>query len=472
MHLLKQFQKSGSFLLLLILTLITSSVFAEIGLQGYIINLRIKNCSDTVLYLNHYAGDDISNDDTARLNSSGDFVFEGKNKLDQGLYFVSSDAKKKYFDFFVTDSQHISFEYNPSDLVHSLTTTDTIENKKYFEILSYLANNSNSTTFRPCDSLTYILSHSDISAPFLRQIISKPFGIMNLNEKYVKACILPLDYQHFYESIKQEKNKFALRIYLDHYFDNLDFSDFRLMNTPVFSQRIDQFIDTISAIPGLPLQAEVDRLIALASADKLTEEFVAWHLISRFNTYYFLPGNDALYVHIVKDYLENGKIAWYYPVVQQRESEQARKFEPLLNGKLAPDLEVPDTSGIFQSLYSVKSRYTLLLFWASSCSHCRDEMPSVIKFYKDFKKDFDVEIFAVSTDTSSVRWKSYVRRHQLPWINVFGRKGHQSYFRLYNIQVTPTLFLLDDKKTILAKYLTPEKAAEIIRQRELEKEGK
>jgi thiol-disulfide isomerase/thioredoxin len=467
MRFLKQSQKYGSYLLVIGLLLISNAVTAGIELKGYTINIRIKNCTDSVLFLNHYAGNDISNDDTARINSSGNFIFEGKNNLDQGLYFVSTDNKKKYFDFFITDPQYISFEYNPSDLIHSLSTSDTIENRKYFEILSFLASNSNSTNLRPDDSLTYFLSHGDISAPFLQQIIRKLNGRMTLSEKYVKACISPSDYQHFYEKNKQDKNKSALRIYLDHYFDNLDFSDSRLMNTPVFSQRIDQFIDTISSIPGLPLQVEADRLLSLASADKLTQEFVAWHLISHFKTYYFLPENDALYVHIVKDFLENGKIAWYYPVVQKREEEQARKFEPLLNGRIAPDLEEPDTSGIFHALYSVKSHYALLLFWASSCSHCRDEMPSLIKFYKDFHKEYDLEIFAVSTDTSAVRWKSYVHRHQLPWINVFGRKGRQSYFHLYDVESTPTVFLLDDKKTILAKYLAPDKFGEIIRKREM-----
>jgi len=437
------------------------------NMQGYSIKVKISDCKDTLLYLNHYFERGIINDDTARRNPDGYFIFEGKTKLDEGLYYISSDSKKRYIDFFITGNQDISFEYDGAGRVKGITTSDSIENRNYFKFLAYLQSNADLKNQALNDSVQYLLNHTDLNNPFIKQIHDKPGKSLSLNEKYIKACISPAVYQHYYLNQKRDAIQAPFGIFLDHFFDNFDFSDARLINTPVFTQRLDEFIDTVSAIPGLSMKAEVDRLIALSAAGKRTHEFVAWHLISRFKTYYFLPEYEELYVHIVKDFLENGKIAWYYPIVRERELAQASKFESILIGKTAKNLEIPDTAGIFQSLYSVKARYTLLLFWASTCSHCRDEMPSFIKFYKDFHKEYDLEIFAVSTDTSIVRWKSYVHRHQLPWTNVFGRKGLQSYFHLYNIQSTPSIFLLDDKKTILAKYLKLEEFGEKIRKREL-----
>lgn len=455
--------------LILLLPFFTIRVIAGNDRQGYSVKVKITNCSDSLLYLNHYSGQDILSDDTARRDTDGYFAFKGKAKLDQGLYYFSSDSKNRYFDFLITDNQDISFEYDGSGSMKDITTSDTVENRNYFKIFAFLQSKSDSKDQTFNDSIEYLLNHTNLTVPFLHQIIEKPESKLTFGEKYIKACISPSVYQQYYLNQSQRTKEPAIRIYLDHFFDNFGFSDLRLINTPVFTQRLDEFTDTIVAIPGIEAKAEVDRLIALSSANKRTQEFVAWHLIDRFETYYFLPQNDALYVHIVRDFLENGKIAWYFPEVKDRELIQANKFEPLLTGKTARDLEAPDTAGIYHNLYSVKARYTLLLFWASSCSHCRDEMPAFIKFYKDFHKDYDLEIFAVSTDTSIVRWKSYVHRHHLPWINVFGRKGHQSYFHLYNIQITPTIFLLDDQKTILAKYLKPEEFGEIIRKRESSK---
>ena len=462
--------KIPAFKVLLLLLLRPFFSIMAIGgnnMQGYSIKVKMSNCKDTLLYLNHYFERDIINDDTARRNPDGSFIFKGKHELDQGLYYISSGSKKRYFDFFITGNQDIWFEYDCASGVKGITTSDSVENRNYFKFLALLQSGADVKNQSLNDSVQYLVNNTHLNNPFIKQILDKPGNSLALNEKYIKACISPAVYQHYYLNQKRDAKEAPARIFLDHFFDNIDFSDARLINTPVFTQRLDEFIDTVSAIPGLSMKAEVERLIALSAAGIRTQEFVAWHLMSRFKTYYFLPENEELYVHIVKDFLENGKIAWYYPIVSERELAQASKFERILTGKTAKNLEMPDTAGIFQSLYSVKARYTLLLFWASTCSHCRNEMPSIIKFYKDYHKEYDLEIFAVSTDTSIVRWKSYVHRHQLPWINVFGRKGRQSYFHLYNIQSTPTIFLLDDKKTILAKYLKPEEFGEIIRKREL-----
>ena len=148
-------------------------------------------------------------------------------------------------------------------------------------------------------------------------------------------------------------------------------------------------------------------------------------------------------------------------------------IRPIIDLKQAPDLEMPDTSGTSHDLYDVKAQYTMLLFWASTCSHCRDEMPSISDFYKEFHKKYDMEIFGVSTDTSITRWKSFIRRKKLPWINVFGRKSFKgSYHQLYDIRSTPVIYLLDERKIIIAKYLTPARAGEIILQREAVKNRK
>ena len=69
------------------------------NMQGYSIKVKISNCKDTLLYLNHYFERDIINDDTARRNPDGSFIFKGKHELDQGLYYISSGSKKRYFDF-------------------------------------------------------------------------------------------------------------------------------------------------------------------------------------------------------------------------------------------------------------------------------------------------------------------------------------------------------------------------------------
>ncbi len=448
------------------------NVNAVSGPSGHRISVRISQCNDSLIYLYHNWINNTLPDDTARKNNAGIYVFEGSEPLEQGLYFISG-IDKWHKDFFVTSNQRFDLEYDLSDPTGKLNTSSSKENESFFKIIAELKSKILVMNPARSDSTRYIFSHTDYTEPGIRELFRFKTGDSLLFQKYILACVSPADYQEYFSPGKTNSKVSDTRYYLDHFFDNLDFKDVRMINTPVFTYRINEFLDTIPKIQGISPQSEIDRLLRLSSVNPRTGRFVAWYLITRFETYYFVQGNDALFVHVMNDWLENGKVGWFYPELRSRELKQLKIFEPLLDGKQAPDLEMPDTSGTRQDLYGVKAQYTMLLFWASTCSHCRDEMPSISDFYKEFHKKYDLEIFAVSTDTSITRWKSFIRRHKLPWINVFGRKSFKgSYHLLYDIRSTPVIYLLDERKIIIAKYLTPARAGEIILQREAVKNRK
>ena len=73
METLKSFHLSKFFLLALLLPLCADPVAAGIDQPGHNIAVMIINCKDTLLFLNHYSGKDIVNDDTAKRNPEGYF---------------------------------------------------------------------------------------------------------------------------------------------------------------------------------------------------------------------------------------------------------------------------------------------------------------------------------------------------------------------------------------------------------------
>jgi thiol-disulfide isomerase/thioredoxin len=107
------------------------------------------------------------------------------------------------------------------------------------------------------------------------------------------------------------------------------------------------------------------------------------------------------------------------------------------------------------NLYDIDSKYTLVIFWASWCPHCNEMMPKILNIYQSSIDQKKMEIMAVSIDKDNIEWQQNLKEHQFTWINVSDLKGWDSQAAIdYNIYATPTMFLLDRNKKIVAKPIT------------------
>lgn len=102
-----------------------------------------------------------------------------------------------------------------------------------------------------------------------------------------------------------------------------------------------------------------------------------------------------------------------------------------------------------KTLYDVKANKKVVVFWASTCSHCEKQLPELLEKYQDLKK-MDIQIIALSLDSEKA---SYISKAQVyPWINDSELKGwYSSYGDKYNVHATPTYFVLDSSNKIIAK---------------------
>lgn len=459
---------------ILVLALVKTAAAAP---KGYKITVKLNGATDTCLLMAHYYGGKQYLDDTAYRNKQGVYEFLGTEKLPEGMYIVAGQSKTRYFDFFLTGSQQMEFSCNPADVVKTMDVKGSDENKQFYAYIKFLGdkqseiepwNKWKQAHKEKNDSTTIVQSKIDAidkeAKAYIRNFYtSKP---EYLAARFVKANnepdILPLITNA--EGKVDSSNIF--RVYKEHYFDNFDFSDPRLIYTPVFASKIDNYLDKL-CVPVLDsLQEDIDRLMALSSVSPETQKYLAWFISLKYETSEVM-GHDALFVYIVRKYLEPGKVEWMYPSVKDNILKRVNTLEPLLLNKVAPNLIMLDTANYAKSLNSVQAKYTLVFFWESTCGHCQKEMPKVIKFYEEFHKEFGLEIFGVSGDTSLVKWKDFIRKNNLPWINVNGHLSLQgNYHDIYDIHSTPIMYLLDENKKILTKFLLTDQLSDFIRKRE------
>jgi thiol-disulfide isomerase/thioredoxin len=105
-----------------------------------------------------------------------------------------------------------------------------------------------------------------------------------------------------------------------------------------------------------------------------------------------------------------------------------------------------------RSMHDIKNKYTILFIFDPDCGHCKQETPKLVKFYNEYRAKFDIEVFAVSSDTSMTKMKDFIKTMKTPWITVNGPRTYVgSYHDFYDAPTTPTIYILDDKKKIIAK---------------------
>lgn len=115
------------------------------------------------------------------------------------------------------------------------------------------------------------------------------------------------------------------------------------------------------------------------------------------------------------------------------------------------DFSQMDTTGKFVKLSSIKSKYILLEFWGSWCGPCREENPTLVKIYNEFKQK-GFEIFGVASETDKQQWTKAIKADGLSWINVTDFRGSDNKAAMiYGVSGYPTNFLIDKDGIIISK---------------------
>ena len=60
------------------------------------------------------------------------------------------------------------------------------------------------------------------------------------------------------------------------------------------------------------------------------------------------------------------------------------------------------------------------------------------------------------------KWVEYINKHKLDWLNVNDPNYYVSFKQLYDIYSTPVIYILNEKKEIIAKRIGVEQVDEII----------
>ncbi|MEI6853538.1 MAG: redoxin domain-containing protein [Bacteroidota bacterium] len=461
---------------LLSLFFVTSSPTYHPTLQadpGYKFTVKVNGVVDSTCYLGHYYGQYQYVDDTAVANAKGEMVFQGKEALPGGIYFVII-PKKKYFEFIVNKEEVFSMETDTSDFVKYMKVKGSAENKLFYEYLNYV--NGNQNQFLAIKKrLDLNKGNKDSTAILNKQLEAVDQKVKDYKLEFIKKNPDSFISRIFISSKDPDVPKtpilpngrkdsvFEYNAYKDHYWDNIDFSDERIIRTPVFYNRINNFFNNIVIQHPDSICKEADKLVEKARANKEMFKYVIWWITYTYETSKII-GFDAVFVHMVETYYMTNQCYWLSPTLLENITKRAMKLKPILLGKVAPHMVMQDTNLVLQSLDAVVAKYTIVMFWDYNCGHCKVEVPKMVEFYNKKKDELGLKVFAVCTDTSMAEMKKFIIKDKMNFINVDGPRAiTPHYAELYDIYSTPVIYLLDDKKIIISKRIEVDQIEDIIK---------
>ena len=418
---------------------------------------RLENYSGTRAILFAMRGSQTIPLDTARVQLNA-FVFSDIQKYPAGMYRIEFDDS--LYTEVIFNNEDVVIEADAQNVLYTMKVKKSEENTVLFSYWIYamrvrdsiinvrvqkekLINSRNYTNKQvevfdqKVESLnnnlySYIEDQAEAHPDLLAPVILRSYLIPSY-DRYMK------DKDH--EPYPSER-----LFYLYHFFDNIDFSDSRLLNTRIIYTAISDYMSTFAKPAKTAVYTDIiDRVMNLSKSNEAVYQYSVNLFIQAFENSIW----ENVFVYLIENYYLKGYS--YNPQQATYYKAKVERIKALRLGQKMPNVVLTDTANKSVALYDVKAKVKMVLVYSSDCSHCKEVMPDIQEIYEAYHSA-GFEVYAIAIDDSLDLWKTEIQKENYSWISVSDMKGLLSpVLDLYNVWMTPTMFILDEKNIIINK---------------------
>ena len=449
----------------------TFSLFA----QKANIKVKFNGTKDTIAVLGYYYGNEKYIEDTTTIDTNGEAYFTRNIKYNKGMYFIAlPQTKNIFFSFLIGENQE--FEITTELIDESFKNTKFLDSEinisfekfnndlnkygdKFQEFRKLFASPSlaKEEKVRINDSLKLIVKNRKlfIENAYKNEKYKTLKTIIGLIREPVVPKIEITETVENKDSLLQMKKYY---FYKNHYWDFVDFNDETIIRTPFFIPKFEKYISDIVIQNPDTLSYESIKIIEKARGNIQAFAYMVNYMLI-YNEKTKLMGMDKIFVDIGKKYYVTGEAIWADSAYTAKVVEKVFRTEPNLIGQKAPAINgVYTTDDKTVNMYDIDAEYLIIIFWEPSCGHCKTELPRLYNIYNDLlKKGVDIEVFAMLGDKDTTKWKNFIKEKDIKdWVNVWDKHWSTNFKIFYDVYSTPTIYVLDREKKIIAKRITSE----------------
>ena len=399
--------------------------FAPIVMMSQVkIRVEIDGYQDSIFFLLKYKSDKSLIVIDSSTISNEEKVFKASNNYPEGIYVLADSKQNPLFEMLIGKDQ--KFSVKVGDLMRNDTyiIKGSKETAAYFDI--YNRTNYNKLYIKALESEIEYFPDNAKKIDSIKLNYNKYLESIRIKDRnsflktyigYNKEIIVPQEY----------KNKSEQYI-IDHYFDDIIFSDVRILNTRLLKNKLDDYFNNYMSKQSTDvILQKIDYLLDQTTAD--VRDYVLWYLYSK----YF--DNDLIYIHLSDVYFSKLTITNLTENIRSEIVKRADVLRKITIGHLAPTFTYIDDDGNKIDLSEIDSKNTVLFFYKPDCQKCIREK-RILGLIKKRHKNLTILHINISEENYS---------------NV-----SQDIAVQYDIKTTPTIYILDKGKRIIAKNIKAE----------------
>ena len=409
--------------------------------------------------------------DTTTADASGHFIFQKNDGYNAGFYFVMMQGNVSFQMLLNATEQNFSMSANVSDLINTMKVNGSLDNELLYKNLAFQARQEpifNQVSQQLKAAAPGSADYQRIKAEQDKLVAERKAHIQSFQDEYPTALFTKFKIagQNPEPQVIKKPNGTLdtlaqLALYRSQLWDNVDFSDNRLLHTPVIVNKLKRYIGELTVQHPDSINKSAGLLV-----DKVLNHKEYLKFFANWITLYYDPEKttlmdpEAVFVYMVKNYFKPELAYWSDSAEVYALQLRAYEMEASLVGRKGPDVSAPSPDGSLKSIYEMKAPYILVYMYDPNCENCAVETPKLVKFYQEWRSK-GVDVYGIALNTDIPEWKAYIAKNRITWTNVFDPTNKSIYAKYY-VNHTPELYVLNPDRTVIAKNLKVEQVPTVI----------
>jgi len=408
--------------------------------------------------------------DSTFIDQDGKTTIQRNQAYESGLVYLML-PNRTYFQILLDADQEFTMKTHIADITNAMQVEGSLDNELLYQTLKHemetqpefqrVAQQVIAST-KGSPEYFELKKQQDALVKARRQYLDDIFN------KYPKSFFTKFknagqnpELQEVFRSDGSLDNEKQVFLFRTQFWDGVDFTDDRLMHTPVINNKLKRYmIELTVQNPDSIISSATFLIDKVLDSPEYYKFFTNWIALKYEPTKTTLMDSEAIYVSMVQNYITYERAFWADSAQVYALQLRAHEMAQSLIGQKGPNVVANNPDGISKSIADIKSSYVIVYLYNPTCEHCIEETPKLVEFYRNHP-DLEIEVFAIAIDTDETSWKNFISSNGMNWINVFDPTNKSIYAKYY-VDNTPEIYVLNPERTIIGKNLKVHQIMDVV----------